>query len=61
MALVYGGGAYQLFCPTIFKYLHGIEAYQLIATIREVPDQSVRDTLLEVSYSHFFSCIISYA
>ena len=23
MALVHGGGSFLLFCPTVFKYLHG--------------------------------------
>ena len=49
MALVHGGGSFQLFCPTVFKYLHGMEASKLIATIEEVPDMAVRDTLLRVS------------
>lgn len=53
MALVHGGGSFLLFCPTVFKYLHGIEAPNLIATIEEVPGQSVREALLEVSYGHF--------
>lgn len=53
MALVHGGGSFLLFCPTVFKYLHGIEASNLIATIEEVPGQSVREALLEVSYGHF--------
>ena len=59
MALVHGGGPFLLFCPTVFKYLHGIEASHLIATIEEVPDQSVRDTLLEVSYTWPFCMILN--
>lgn len=48
MALVHGGGSFQLFCHTVFKYLQGIEASKLIATIEEVPEKAVQDTLLEV-------------
>lgn len=48
MALVHGGGSFRLFSHTVFKYLHGMEASQLTATIEEVPDEEVRDTLLKV-------------
>lgn len=48
MALVHGGGLFQLFCQSVFKYLHGTEASKLVATIEEVPDEAVRDILLQV-------------
>ena len=59
MALVHGGGSFLVFCPTVFKYLHGIEPSHLIASIDEVPDQSVRDTLQEVSYKWSFCMVLN--
>ena len=59
MALVHGGGSFALFCPTVFEYLHGVEPSHLIANIDEVPDQSVRDTLQDVSYMWSFCMILN--
>ena len=48
MALAHGGGSFQLFSLTVFKYLLGIEASKLVATIEEVPDEAVQEILLQV-------------
>ena len=49
MALVHGGAGFQLFSPTVFKYLSGSDPSSLVATIEEIGDQEVREILLKVS------------
>lgn len=53
MALVHGAGGFQLFSPTVFKYLACSDPSSLVATIEEVPDQQIREILLKVSVSLF--------
>lgn len=54
MALVHGGGAFQLFCNGVYEYVCGVEAFKLTTSIEEVPDKAVRDILLKVSYFIFY-------
>jgi len=53
MALVHGAGGFQLFSPTVFKYLACSDPSSLVATIEEVPDQQICEILLKVSVSLF--------
>lgn len=43
MSLVHGGTAFRLFSPTVFNFLSGLNAADLIAGISEVPDPSIRE------------------
>ena len=45
MALVHGGSGLNMFCSTIFRFLCGTSAANLIASIAEVPEADVRETL----------------
>lgn len=49
MALVHGGGSFRLFCPSVYKFLSGMKAHDLIAGISEVPDACVRAFLNKAS------------
>ena len=48
MSLVHGGGAFRLFSPTVFRFLCGMNAADLIAGVDEVPDSSIREVLKQV-------------
>ncbi len=48
IALVHGGGAFNLFCPTVYNFLCGVKASELITSIDEVPDSEVREVLKKV-------------
>ena len=49
MSLVHGGAAFKLFSPTVYNFLSGSNAADLIAGISEVPDLCVREVLKQVS------------
>ena len=48
MALVHGGSGLNMFSTTIFRFVCGTSAANLIASIAEVPESHVRDTLQQV-------------
>lgn len=48
MSLVHGGGAFRIFGSTVFHYLSGKKAAELIANIDEVPDAGTREILRQV-------------
>ena len=48
MTLVHGGARFNLFCPSIYHFMSGIKAVDLIPTIEEVPDHSTREVLNQV-------------
>ena len=48
MSLVHGGAAFRAFSPTVFLFLSGKDAPNLIASIDEVPDPAVRNILKQV-------------
>ena len=50
MAVVHGGAAMQIFCPSVLKYFSGMKPCVIIVDINEVPDASVREKLLKVLY-----------
>jgi len=50
MALAHGGAGFQLFSPTVFKYLSGTEPSSLVATIEEIGDPDMREILLKVCF-----------
>ena len=50
MALINGGAAMPIFCPSVFKYFIGMKPCDIIVDINEVPDASVREKLLKVLY-----------
>ena len=50
MALVHGGASFRLFSPCIYNYMSGMDASDLIASIDEVPQESVRLFLKQVNY-----------
>ena len=49
MSLVHGGAAFRLFGPTVFNYLCGLNAADVIAGISEVPDPLVRESLQQAN------------
>ena len=48
MSLVHGGAAFRIFGPTVFRFLSGKNAADLIAGISEVPDPTIRESLKQV-------------
>ena len=48
MALVHGGGAFNLFSPSVYCFLCGAKVADLIPTIDDVPDPSIRTVLNQV-------------
>lgn len=49
MALVHGGASFRLFGASVYNFLSGVPAANLIAGISEVPDMSVRVLLNKAS------------
>ena len=49
MALVHGGASFRLFGATVYNFLSGVQAADLIAGISEVPDVSIRTLLNKAS------------
>ena len=59
MALVHGGASFRLFGATVYNFLSGLQAADLIAGISEVPDASVRGLLMKASLwvlGYFHNC-----
>lgn len=54
MALVHGGGGFNIFCSTVYNFLCGIKPSELIASPDEVPDASIRMLLKQVF--HLANC-----
>ena len=50
MSLVHGGASFRVFCPTVFRFLSGKSAADLIASISEVDDADAREILKKVYY-----------
>ena len=48
MSLVHGGASFRVFCPTVYRFLSGTSAADLIASISEVEDADVREVLKKV-------------
>ena len=48
MSLVHGGGAFSIFCPTVYNFLCGMKPSDLIASVDEIPDSSIREILKQV-------------
>ena len=48
MSLVHGGASFRVFCPTVYRFLSGKSAADLIASISEVEDADVREVLKKV-------------
>ena len=64
MSLIYEGGAFRLFGPTVFNFLSGLNPADLIAGISEVPDSSIREILKQVSLAtndRLCACVIKSA
>ena len=51
MSLVHGGAALRIFSPTVFRFMSGKNAADLIASISEVPSAGVREILQQVRYA----------
>lgn len=49
MAVIHGGAAVHILCPSVFTFLSGMKPCDIVVTIDEVPDASVRDILWKVS------------
>jgi hypothetical protein len=54
MSLVHGGASFRVVCPTVFRFLSGKSAADLIASISEVDDPDVREILKKV---YIYYCI----
>lgn len=48
MALVHGGGGFNLFCSTVYNFMSGTKAIHLIPTVEEVPDPAIQEVLEQV-------------
>lgn len=48
MSLVHGGASFKIFSPTVFRFLSGKNAADLIASIDEVPDSAIKEILKQV-------------
>ena len=48
MSLVHGGAGFRIFCPTVYRFLNGKTAADLIASSSEVPDPGVGEFLKQV-------------
>ncbi len=48
MALVHGGGGFNLFCSTIYRFMSGTKTIDLIPGIEEVSDPAIREKLQQV-------------
>ena len=48
MALVHGGASFKLFSPSIYNFMCGMDASNLIAGVDEVPQCDVRETYKKV-------------
>lgn len=57
MSLVHRGAAFRIFCPTVFSFLSGKSAADLIASITEVPDPAIRELLKQVWLKLMFTCM----
>ena len=55
MSLVHGGAAFRIFSPTVFRFLSGTDAADLIASIDEVPDPAIRIILNQVWHNRMLS------
>ena len=43
MSLAHGGAAFRVFGPTVFNFLSGMKAADLLCSIDEVPDLATRE------------------
>lgn len=48
MALVHGGASFRIFGETVYQFMSGKNAADLIASIDEVPDTQTRHFLYQV-------------
>ena len=48
MALVHGGASFRIFCPSVYHFLCGRSASDIIALIDEVPNPDTRAVLKDV-------------
>lgn len=48
MALVHGGGALRLFCPSVFHYLCGMNPTEIIVSLDEISDEFINGVLKKV-------------
>ena len=59
MALVNRGASFRIFIETVYRFMCGVNAADLIATVEEVPDAQTRHFLNQVSsynISSFAAC-----
>ena len=60
MALVHGGAAVGLLCPSVYSFLSGMKPSDIIVSIEEVPDESLCGKLRKVTWflhvAYFKSC-----
>lgn len=49
MALVHGGGAMNILCPSVFNFLTGMLPSDLIVSVNEIPDTNTKEVLRKVS------------
>ena len=50
-----GGAAFRIFSPTVFRFLSGTDAADLIASIDEVPNPAIRIILKQVWHNRMLS------
>lgn len=48
MSLVQGGDGYPFFAPSIYEYIQGKDICEIIPGLDEVPDSTLRATLVKV-------------
>lgn len=48
MALVQGGGALRLFCPSVFHFLCGMSPTEIVVGLDEISEESTKAILEEV-------------
>ena len=61
MALVHGGASFRIFSETVYQFISGKDAADLIAAIEEVPDAQTRHFLYQVfDFTHRIDCTYIY-
>ena len=48
MALVHGGGALNVFAPSVYNFMYAMKACDIVVSCEEVADEGVRDLLDKV-------------
>lgn len=60
MALAHQGASFRIFCPTVYRFLSGNNASDLIASINEIPDVKVQAVLKEVQITYIHTCTCTF-